>query len=181
MSDGSLLADDWIVWGELTKCWTSNELSGDAVAFIQVASFRMNMRERRMVWTASNKSTYKYDVALTYRTLWTQTELNATANGGRVCRLRCLIDLLPLDFSVCLVFFLFLHTHTFQTPLIACERMRVRLKCICNKFNWNVPPKDVWCLLFVQVRTWSQQRAETNRMYSHIIQPMWCNIFIIIK
>lgn len=63
---------------------------------------------------------------------------------------QCLIDLLPLHFCM-------------------------RIKCICNKFNWNVPPREkneMWCEKTSQPLTHSFNTANwvENPFPSHVMQ-----------
>lgn len=85
-----------------------------------------------------------------------------------VCRLRCLIDLLPL------IFFLFVFV---VVAVSVAHDTAFCIKCICNKFNWNVPPRcGATEQLTAHMQQWQRRPRPQNPSSS-----MWCNIFIIIK
>lgn len=73
-------------------------------------------------------------------------------SAAAVSRLRCLIDLLPLRFFA------------------RSESSLHGMKSVCNKFNWNVPPR-------IGART-----SLLSHLQIHLRAPrIWCNIFIMIE
>lgn len=83
------------------------------------------------------------------------SHLQLSRNSMLVCRLRCLIDLLPL------IFLHFVASFFFSLKKRILFSVCMEIKCICNKFNWNVPPREPMWLVREQVAL-ARTRSHTH-------------------